>query len=193
MKNPKISILAIVTAVAINIISVLCGIMIWQCEDMLPTSKYSFTCIILAAVGFATYFFVRLLQSGDENTVKKLTAQIAEKDKKISQLASDLLDQKQSLDEIEVLQNKCQALESFRKSFPLTVKDSYTVYTIIRYELTATFSKWLICGIYDGELWSLNLVRTPEQLYKDMISLVESTDLPQEIQKFDLSEKLFWE
>ena len=37
MKNPKISILAIVTAVAVNIITVLCGIMIWQCEDMLCT------------------------------------------------------------------------------------------------------------------------------------------------------------
>ena len=51
MKTPKLSILAIIAAIAVNIISTLCGIFIWQCDDMLPTSKYSFTCIILGVVG----------------------------------------------------------------------------------------------------------------------------------------------
>ena len=50
MKTPKNSVLPIIAAVAVCILGTLCGIFVWSYENMLLTSKFSFTTIILAAV-----------------------------------------------------------------------------------------------------------------------------------------------
>ena len=204
MKTPKLSILAIITAIAVNIISTLCGIFVCQCDDMLPTSKYSFTCIILGVVGVSVYFFIRLLQSNEANKnlsiiekkdelINTLSKQIADKDSRISELVAEVVSKKDLPEDIKNLQNKCEALENFRSSFPYKVAEGYVIYNIIRLELTATYSKWLIVGIFEEELWSYPIMRPAEQKYKEMLSLLSSTKEPEDLKELEQSENLFWE
>ena len=204
MKTPKLSILAIITAIAVNIISTLCGIFVWQCDDMLPTSKYSFTCIILGVVGVSVYFFIRLLQSNETNKnlsiiekkdelINTLSKQIADKDSRISELVAEVISKKDLPEDIKNLQSKCEALENYRSSFPYKVAEGYVIYNIIRLELTATYSKWLIVGIFEEELWSYPIMRPAEQKYKEMLRLVSSTKEPEDLKELEQSENLFWE
>ena len=204
MKTPKLSILAIFTAVAVNIISTLCGIFIWQYDDMLPTSKYSFTCIILGVVGVSVYFFIRFLQSNEANKslsiiekkdelINTLSKQIADKDNRISELVAEVISKKDLPEDIKNLQSKCEALENYRSSFPYKVAEGYVIYNIIRLELTATYSKWLIVGIFEEELWSYPIMRPAEQKYKEMLRLVSSTKEPEDLKELEQSENLFWE
>ena len=204
MKTPKLSIFAIITAIAVNIISTLCGIFVWQCDDMLPTSKYSFTCIILVVVGVSVYFFIRLLQSNEANKnlsiiekkdelINTLSKQIADKDSRISELVAEVISKKDLPEDIKNLQSKCEALENYRSSFPYKVAEGYVIYNIIRLELTATYSKWLIVGIFEEELWSYPIMRPAEQKYKEMLRLVSSTKEPEDLKELEQSENLFWE
>lgn len=204
MKTPKLSIFAIITAIAVNIISTLCGIFVWQCDDMLPTSKYSFTCIILGVVGVSVYFFIRLLQSNEANKnlsiiekkdelINTLSKQIADKDSRISELVAEVISKKDLPEDIKNLQSKCEALENYRSSFPYKVAEGYVIYNIIRLELTATYSKWLIVGIFEEELWSYPIMRPAEQKYKEMLRLVSSTKEPEDLKELEQSENLFWE
>lgn len=204
MKTPKLSILAIITAIAVNIISTLCGIFVWQCDDILPTSKYSFTCIILGVVGVSVYFFIRLLQSNEANKnlsiiekkdelINTLSKQIADKDSRISELVAEVISKKDLPEDIKNLQSKCEALENYRSSFPYKVAEGYVIYNIIRLELTATYSKWLIVGIFEEELWSYPIMRPAEQKYKEMLRLVSSTKEPEDLKELEQSENLFWE
>ena len=204
MKTPKLSILAIITAIAVNIISTLCGIFVWQCDDMLPTSKYSFTCIILGVVGVSVYFFIRLLQSNEANKnlsiiekkdelINTLSKQIADKDSRISELVAEVISKKDLPEDIKNLQSKCEALDNYRSSFPYKVAEGYVIYNIIRLELTATYSKWLIVGIFEEELWSYPIMRPAEQKYKEMLRLVSSTKEPEDLKELEQSENLFWE
>ena len=204
MKTPKLSILAIITAIAVNIISTLCGIFIWQYDDMLPTSKYSFTCIILGVVGVSVYFFIRLLQSNEANKnlsiiekkdelINTLSKQIEDKDSRISELVAEVVSKKDLPEDIKNLQSKCEALENYRSSFPYKVAEGYVIYNIIRLELTATYSKWLIVGIFEEELWSYPIMRPSEQKYKEMLRLVSSTKEPEDLKELEQSENLFWE
>ena len=204
MKTPKLSILAIITAIAVNIISTLCGIFVWQCDDMLPTSKYSFTCIILGVVGVSVYFFIRLLQSNEANKnlsiiekkdelINTLSKQIADKDSRISELVAEVISKKDLPEDIKNLQSKCEALENYRSSFPYKVAEGYVIYNIIRLELTATYSKWLIVGIFEEELWSYPIMRPAEQKYKEMLRLVSSTKEPEDLKELEQRENLFWE
>lgn len=204
METPKLSILAIITAIAVNIISTLCGIFVWQCDDMLLTSKYSFTCIILGVVGVSVYFFIRLLQSNEANKnlsiiekkdelINTLSKQIADKDNRISELVAEVISKKDLPEDIKNLQSKCEALENYRSSFPYKVAEGYVIYNIIRLELTATYSKWLIVGIFEEELWSYPIMRPAEQKYKEMLRLVSSTKEPEDLKELEQSENLFWE
>ena len=204
MKTPKLSILAIITAIAVNIISTLCGIFVWQCDDMLPTSKYSFTCIILGVVGVSVYFFIRLLQSNEANKnlsiiekkdelINTLSKQIADKDSRISELVAEVFSKNDLPEDLKNLQSKCEALENYRSSFPYKVAEGYVIYNIIRLELTATYSKWLIVGIFEEELWSYPIMRPAEQKYKEMLRLVSSTKEPEDLKELEQSENLFWE
>ena len=204
MKTPKLSILAIITAIAVNIISTLCGIVIWQCDDMLPTSKYSFTCIILGVVGVSVYFFIRLLQSNEANKnlsiiekkdelINTLSKQIEDKDSRISELVTEVISKKDLPEDIKNHQRKCEALENYRSSFPYKVAEGYVIYNIIRLELTATYCKWIIVGIFEEELWSYPIMRPAEQKYKEMLRLVSSTKEPEDLKELEQSENLFWD
>ena len=204
MKTPKLSIIVIITAIAINIICTLCGVFIWHCDDMLPTSKFSFTCLILGTVGVTIYFLIKLFQANetqknkdtiaDKNAlIDALGTQISEKDKKITELTAELLSKKDLPEDIRNLQYKCETLENFRSSFPYKVADGYVIYNIIRENLTAIYSRWLIVGVFEDELWSLAVTRPADQKYKEMLRLVSSTEKPEDLKELELSENLFWE
>ena len=68
-----------------------------------------------------------------------------------------------------------------------------SIYYIIRLELTATYSKWLIGGIFEDELWSFAIMRSADQKYKEMLRLVSSTEKPEDLMELEQSENLFWE
>ena len=204
MKTPKLSIIVIITAIAINIICTLCGVFVWHCDDMLPTSKFSFTCLILGTVGVTIYFLIKLFQTNetqknkdtiaDKNAlIDALGTQISEKDKKITELTAELLSKKDLPEDIRNLQYKCETLENFRSSFPYKVADGYVIYNIIRENLTAIYSRWLIVGVFEDELWSLAVTRPADQKYKEMLRLVSSTEKPEDLKELELSENLFWE
>ena len=86
-----------------------------------------------------------------------------------------------------------EEIENYRSSFPYKVAEGYVIYNIIRLELTATYSKWLIVGIFEEELWSYPIMRPAEQKYKEMLRLVSSTKEPEDLKKLEQSENLFWE
>ena len=204
MKTQKLSIIVIITAIAINIICTLCGIFIWHCDDMLPTSKFSFTCLILGSVGVTIYFLIKLFQTNEtqknkeiiedkNDLINTLGTQLSEKDKKIAELNAELVAKKDLPEDIKNLQYKCETLENFRSSFPYKVAEGYVIYYIIRLELTATYSKWLIGGIFEDELWSFAIMRSADQKYKEMLRLVSSTEKPEDLKELEQSENLFWE
>lgn len=201
MKTPNLSILAIITAIAVNVISTLCGILIWQSENMFLLSKFSFTCIILIVVGVSIYFFIRFYEAKEsEKTFKiikekddykgDLNAIISERENRIVELAEEVY---QKNEDINKLQYKCETLENYRSSFPYKVSDGYVIYNIIRLELTATYSKWLIVGIFEEDLWSYPILRPANQKYKEMLKLVSSTKEPEDLKELEQNENLFWE
>ena len=204
MKPLKTMTFTIITAIAVNVISTLCGIFVWLCDDMLPTSKYSFTCLILGIVGVAIYYFLKAFQLNEaekskeiikdkDELIKTLSAQLKDKDNKISELVAEVASKKNLPEDIINLQNKCEALENFRSSFPYKIAEGYVIYYIIRLELTATYSKWLIGGIFEDELWSFAIMRSPDQKYKEMLRLVSSSKEPEDLKELEQSENLFWE
>ena len=201
MKTPKLTILAIITAIAVNVISTLCGILIWQSEDMLLTSKFSFTCIVLLVVGVSIYFFIRFYDAKESekflNIIEEkddykgnLNTIISEQENRIYELAEEVY---QKNEDIKKLQDKCETLENYRSSFPYEVSDGYVIYNIIRLELTATYSKWLIVGIFEEDLWSYPILRPANQKYKEMLKLVSSTKEPEDLKELEQNENLFWE
>ena len=201
MKTPNLSILAIITAIAVNVISTLCGILIWQSENMFLLSKFSFTCIILIVVGVSIYFFIRFYEVKESEKIFKiikekddykgdLNAIISERENRIVELAEEVY---QKNEDINKLQYKCEALENYRSSFPYKVSDGYVIYNIIRLELTATYSKWLIVGIFEEDLWSYPILRPANQKYKEMLKLVSSTKEPEDLKELEQNENLFWE
>ena len=204
MKPLKTMTFTIITAIAVNIISTLCGIFVWLCDDMLPTSKYSFTCIILGVVGVAIYYFLKVFQSNEaekskeiikdkDDLINTLSAQLKDKDNKISVLEAEVTAKKNLPEDIINLQNKCDALENFRNSFPYKIAEGYVIYNIIRCQLTATYSKWLLVGVFEDELWSLAVTRPADQKFKEMLRLVSASKEPEDLKELEQSADIFWE
>ena len=133
-----------------------------------------------------------IIEKKDE-LINTLSKQIADKDSRISELVAEVVSKKDLPEDIKNLQSKCEALENYRSSFPYKVAEGYVIYNIIRLELTATYSKWLIVGIFEEELWSYPIMRPAEQKYKEMLRLVSSTKEPEDLKELEQSENLFWE
>ena len=96
--------------------------------------------------------------------------------------------------EYEALKNKCDALETFRNSFPYKIADGYILYNIMRINLqVGKASTWQIVGDYNGDLWECSIVRPHTQSYKELLTLVASTKEPTEVGALNQSETLLWE
>lgn len=88
---------------------------------------------------------------------------------------------------------KCTALEDFRNSFPAKISESFTLYTIIRSELvTSAYSRWILVGEHNDNLWCCEVLRPDTQSYKEMLQLSKGTSSPGEIRELDMGKNLMW-
>ena len=190
MKPQKLSTVTAIITTAFCIIGALCSALVLANDELFTIMKYSIALFIFVAVGFIIFFFMDSIPYNDSDKADKL---LLEKDKVIDALSKELSSKNILPEDVEKLQKKCQALEDFRNSFPYRIADGYIIYNIIRIELMPSFSKWLIVGTYEGELWSFVVNRAESQKYKEMITLVADTKSPMDLKELNQSENLFWE
>ncbi len=90
--------------------------------------------------------------------------------------------------------HKCDVLENFRNSFPLSVQPGYTVFNIIRTEIVPDkYSRWLIVGEFGDELWCTAVIRRDMQTYGEMLSLIKATETPDGITALNEHNAFPWE
>ena len=92
-----------------------------------------------------------------------------------------------------LLQEKCEAIEAFRNSFPYRISDTYVIFAVLRTELVpSSHSRWQIVGQIDNDLWEYSLLRPDTQSYKEMLCLVGNTKAPNELKELNQSDTLLW-
>lgn len=159
------------------LLSILCGFLIGRAPD----GEYAALCILLVAAGAA----VALLLYVQERTPEQSKPELPEHPKDAQTTAPE---------KDELLRKKCDALETFRGSFPYKVHDGYVLYNIMRTELqVSAYSRWQLVGEYDGQLWELSLLRPDTQSYRDMLRLASSTKTPQELSELNQDNTLLWD
>lgn len=96
--------------------------------------------------------------------------------------------------ELEQLRRKCETLEKYRSSFPYPIAEGYVLYGVMRTELkVSAYSRWLLVGEINGQLWAYSLLRPDSQSHKEMLCLAAGTHAPKELEELDLSKQLLWE
>ena len=190
----------------ITALSLIAGIFVGM-SDILVNSRYGFVVIIISAATVAVCSIVSYRDSRlNDSYLKQFTNAKEETDKYKSRLM-EVAEERDSLkaqleyytsgavkDEYETLKNKCEAIESFRNSFPYRIADGYILYNIMRTNLqVGKTSTWQIVGDYNGDLWECSIVRPHTQSYKELLTLVASTDEPTEVGALNQSDTLLWE
>ena len=190
----------------ITALSLIAGIFVGM-SDILVNSRYGFVVIIISAATVAVCSIVSYRDSRlNDSYLKQFTNAKEEKDKYKSRLM-EVAEERDSLkaqleyytsgavkDEYETLKNKCEAIESFRNSFPYRIADGYILYNIMRTNLqVGKTSTWQIVGDYNGDLWECSIVRPHTQSYKELLTLVASTNEPTEVGALNQSDTLLWE
>ena len=190
----------------ITALSLIAGIFVGM-SDILVNSRYGFVVIIISAATVAVCSIVSYRDSRlNDSYLKQFTNAKEETDKYKSRLM-EVAEERDSLkaqleyytsgavkDEYETLKNKCDAIESFRNSFPYKIADGYILYNIMRTNLqVGKASTWQIVGDYNGDLWECSIVRPHTQSYKELLTLVASTKEPTEVGALNQSETLLWE
>ena len=190
----------------ITALSLIAGIFVGM-SDILVNSRYGFVVIIISAATVAVCSIVSYRDSRlNDSYLKQFTNAKEETDKYKSRLM-DVAEERDSLkaqleyytsgavkDEYETLKNKCEAIESFRNSFPYRIADGYILYNIMRTNLqVGKTSTWQIVGDYNGDLWECSIVRPHTQSYKELLTLVVSTNEPTEVGALNQSDTLLWE
>ena len=190
----------------ITALSLIAGIFVGM-SDILVNSRYGFVVIIISAATVAVCSIVSYRDSRlNDSYLKQFTNAKEETDKYKSRLM-EVAEERDSLkaqleyytsgavkDEYETLKNKCEAIESFRNSFPYRIADGYILYNIMRTNLqVGKTSTWQIVGDYNGDLWECSIVRPHTQSYKELLTLVVSTNEPTEVGALNQSDTLLWE
>lgn len=190
----------------ITALSLIAGIFVGM-SDILVNSRYGFVVIIISAATVAVCSIVSYRDSRlNDSYLKQFTNAKEETDKYKSRLM-EVAEERDSLkaqleyytsgavkDEYETLKNKCEAIESFRNSFPYRIADGYILYNIMRTNLqVGKTSTWQIVGDYNGDLWECSIVRPHTQSYKELLTLVASTNEPTEVGTLNQSDTLLWE
>lgn len=190
----------------ITALSLIAGIFVGM-SDILVNSRYGFVVIIFSAATVAVCSIVSYRDSRlNDSYLKQFTNAKEETDKYKSRLM-EVAEERDSLkaqleyytsgavkDEYETLKNKCEAIESFRNSFPYRIADGYILYNIMRTNLqVGKTSTWQIVGDYNGDLWECSIVRPHTQSYKELLTLVASTNEPTEVGTLNQSDTLLWE
>ena len=186
--------------------STITGISVGTCDIFFNSKKGLVLIICLAATAVICW----MVNYKDTNLEKHFKAELskAEQDRnryieKSVELAKECDTLREQLEnsspdtikaEYEALKNKCDALETFRNSFPYKIADGYILYNIMRTNLqVGKASTWQIVGEYNGDLWECSIVRPHTQSYKELLTLIASTKEPTEVGALNQSETLLWE
>lgn len=190
----------------ITALSLIAGIFVGN-SDILVNSRYGFVVIICAVATIAVCSIVGYRDKRLEDSYLKRIIDEEEKADKYKDRLMEIAEEKDLLEtqleyytsgtikeEYETLKNKCEAIESFRNSFPYRIADRYILYNIMRTNLqVGKASTWQIVGDYNGDLWECSIVRPHTQSYKELLTLVASTKEPNEVGALNQSETLLWE
>ena len=186
--------------------STIAGISVGTCDIFFNSKKGLVLIICLAATAVICW----MVNYKDTNLEKHFKAELfkAEQDRnryieKSVELAKECDTLREQLEnsspdtikaEYEALKNKCDALETFRNSFPYKIADGYILYNIMRTNLqVGKASTWQIVGEYNGDLWECSIARPHTQSNKELLTLIASTKEPTEVGALNQSETLLWE
>ena len=206
MSNKENRMLFLFLMVVINVFGLIAGIYIGM-SQILVNSRYGFITIIFTVAGIADFFLLNYRDKRvEESYLKQFSAAVEDAKKAKADLAK-VTEERDNLnarlshytsgnaqEEYDKLQQKCNAIETFRNSFPYKIADGYVLYNIMRTDLQVGHaSTWQIVGDYNGEMWELSIVRPLSQTYKEMLTLVAATAEPNKIALLNQGTSLLWE
>lgn len=190
----------------ITALSLVAGIFVGT-SDILINSRYGFIVIIFSAATAAVCSIVCYRDDRLNDSYFKQFTTVKEESEKYKERMMEIAEERDSVksqleyytsgtvkEEYEALKNKCEAIESFRNSFPYKIADGYVLYNIMRTDLqVGRTSTWQIVGDYNGDLWECSIVRPHTQSYKELLALAASTKEPTEVGALNQSDTLLWE
>lgn len=190
----------------ITALSLVAGIFVGT-SDILINSRYGFIVGIFSAATAAVCSIVCYRDERLNDSYFKQFTTVKEESEKYKERMMEIAEERDLVksqleyytsgtvkEEYEALKNKCEAIESFRNSFPYKISDGYVLYNIMRTNLqVGRTSTWQIVGDYNGDLWECSIVRPHTQSYKELLTLVASTKEPTEVGALNQSDTLLWE
>ena len=190
----------------ITALSLVAGIFVGT-SDILINSRYGFIVIIFSAATAAVCSIVCYRDDRLNDSYFKQITTVKEESEKYKERMMEIAEERDSVksqleyytsgtvkEEYEALKNKCEAIESFRNSFPYKIADGYVLYNIMRTNLqVGRTSTWQIVGDYNGNLWECSIVRPHTQSYKELLTLATSTKEPTEVGALNQIDTLLWE
>ena len=190
----------------ITALSLVAGIFVGT-SDILINSRYGFIVSIFSAATAAVCSIVCYRDDRLNDSYFKQFTTVKEESEKYKERMMEIAEERDSVksqleyytsgtvkEEYEALKNKCEAIESFRNSFPYKIADGYVLYNIMRTNLqVGRTSTWQIVGDYNGDLWECSIVRPHTQSYKELLTLAVSTKEPTEVGALNQSDTLLWE
>lgn len=192
--------------VVINVFGLIAGIYIGM-SQILINSRYGFITIIFVVAGIADYFLLKYRDRRIEDHFLQRYSSAEEEARKYKDRLAEVAEERDNYrdrleyytkgtvkEEYDNLRQKCEAIETFRNSFPYKIVDGYVLYNIMRTDLQVGHaSTWQIVGDYNGELWEVSIVRPLSQTYKEMLTLVAATAEPNQIASLNQSTSLLWQ
>lgn len=192
--------------VVINVFGLIAGIYIGM-SQILINSRYGFITIIFVVAGIADYFLLKYRDRRIEDHFLQRYSSAEEEARKYKDRLAEVAEERDNYrdrleyytkgtvkEEYDNLRQKCEAIETFRNSFPYKIADGYVLYNIMRTDLQVGHaSTWQIVGDYNGELWEVSIVRPLSQTYKEMLTLVAATAEPNQIASLNQSTSLLWQ
>mgnify|MGYP003472001719 FL=1 len=192
--------------VVINVFGLIAGIYIGM-SQILINSRYGFITIIFVVAGIADYFLLKYRDRRIEDHFLQRYSSAEEEARKYKDRLAEVAEERDNYrdrleyytkgtvkEEYDNLRQKCEAIETFRNSFPYKIADGYVLYNIMRTDLQVGHaSTWQIVGDYNGELWEISIVRPLSQTYKEMLTLVAATAEPNQIASLNQSTSLLWQ
>ena len=201
MKNQKPLFFTCLTVIVMSVLGTLCAALILQSAFFVNTKAY-FAVFFLGVSAFVSclVFCMESTRGQKEHTaaIDRYRSEIDQCNTRIATLTQEnasLADQVRYYDGglvqkgLKNLQEKCKALEAFRAKFPYTVCDGYILLGINRLEVSSASSTWMIVGEVDGVLWSYQLARPAGQTYEGLMTLVELTASPEELQLLNMDRR----
>ena len=192
--------------IVINVFGLIAGIYIGM-SQILINSRYGFITIIFVVAGIADYFLLKYRDRRIEDHFLQRYSSAEEDARKYKDRLAEVAEERDNYrdrleyytkgtvkEEYDNLRQKCEAIETFRNSFPYKIADGYVLYNIMRTDLQVGHaSTWQIVGDYNGELWEVSIVRPLSQTYKEMLTLVAATVEPNQIASLNQSTSLLWQ